>query len=123
MEEMLKALGYDSIETFVNDTIPPSIRLGESEKTEDRLPRLSESELLRRGNEIASMNTVKKSLIGMGYCNTNVPPVIQRNVRARDEMTHDCALNILPYRFLRTQPGTRATRPTSPRLRKVDWSH
>ncbi|MCO5553692.1 hypothetical protein L7F22_007218 [Adiantum nelumboides] len=74
---MLKALGYDSIETFVNDTIPPSIRLGESEKTEDRLPRLSESELLRRGNEIASMNTVKKSLIGMGYCNTNVPPVLE----------------------------------------------
>jgi glycine dehydrogenase len=80
VQEMLQALGYDSIESFVDDTIPPSIRLPSLEGAQERLPKLSESELLQRGNEIGSMNVVKKSLIGMGYYNTKVPPVIQRNV-------------------------------------------
>jgi glycine dehydrogenase len=80
VDEMLQSLGYDSIEKFVDDTIPSSIRLRDLNEVEERLPRLSESELSRRGNEIADMNVVKKSLIGMGYYNTNVPPVIQRNV-------------------------------------------
>lgn len=79
-EEMLSALGYSSIEDFVNDTLPNSIRLKPAEGVEQRLPALSESELLRRGDEIAKMNQVKKSLIGMGYWNSNVPPVILRNI-------------------------------------------
>lgn len=88
VEEMLEALGYDSIEKFVNDTIPPSIRLTNLEGAQERLPRLSESELLQRGNEIAGMNTVKKSLIGMGYYNTKVPPAIQRNVSHFEHLLH-----------------------------------
>lgn len=80
VQEMLQALGYDSIESFVDDTIPSSIRLPSLEGAQERLPRLSESELLYRGNQIAGMNIVKKSLIGMGYYNTKVPPVIQRTV-------------------------------------------
>lgn len=80
VQEMLQALGYDSIESFVDDTIPPSIRLTSLEGAQERLPKLSESELLYRGNQIAEMNVVKKSLIGMGYYNTKVPPVIQRTV-------------------------------------------
>lgn len=78
--EMLTELGYSSIEDFVNDTLPSSIRLQAAEGVEERLPALSESELLRRGDEVARTNVVKKSLIGMGYWNTNVPPVIQRNI-------------------------------------------
>lgn len=79
-EAMLQELGYTSVEDFVRDTLPASIRLEPADSVEERLPALSESELLRRGDEIAQMNVVKKSLIGMGYWNTNVPPVIQRNV-------------------------------------------
>lgn len=78
--KMLSALGYDSIEDFVDDSLPASIRLKPANDVEQRLPALSESELLRRGDEIARMNVKKKSLIGMGYWNSNVPPVIQRNV-------------------------------------------
>ncbi|MCO5612571.1 hypothetical protein L7F22_066839 [Adiantum nelumboides] len=77
---MLQSLGYDSLEKFVDDTLPASIRLTDVEGKEERLPALSESEIARRGKDIASMNTLAKSLIGMGYHNTNVPPVIQRNI-------------------------------------------
>jgi hypothetical protein len=94
IQEMLQALGYDSIESFVDDTIPSSIRLPSLEGAQERLPRLSESELLYRGNQIGNMNVVKKSLIGMGYYNTKVPPVIQRTVSvfihlsSRAKLTH-----------------------------------
>lgn len=80
VEYMLQSLGYDSLEKFVDDTLPASIRLTDVEGKEERLPALSESEIARRGKDIASMNTLAKSLIGMGYHNTNVPPVIQRNI-------------------------------------------
>lgn len=82
VDQMLKHLGYQSLDDFIADAVPKDIRLTEQDSTKGSqaiLP-LSESELLRRGQDIANKNKVYKSLIGMGYQNTLVPPVILRNV-------------------------------------------
>jgi glycine cleavage system P protein (glycine dehydrogenase) len=75
--EMLRVLGYASLEELVADTVPAPIRLGR----ELRLPDArAEHELLEDLHEIASRNEVFRSFIGMGYYGCVTPPVIQRNV-------------------------------------------
>ncbi|SNX86290.1 probable GCV2 - glycine decarboxylase P subunit [Melanopsichium pennsylvanicum] len=78
--KMLNALGYSQMEQLVADTVSPSVRLADSAKFYDQIKPLSESELAQRAESIAKMNKPFKSLIGMGYHNTLVPPVILRNV-------------------------------------------
>lgn len=78
---MLSQLGYDSLEAFIADTVPPKIRVSSSVVSNESIPALSESELLQRARELGQANTAVKSYIGMGYHNAVVPPVILRNVR------------------------------------------
>ncbi|KAF9535661.1 glycine dehydrogenase [Crepidotus variabilis] len=75
--KMLAQLGYDSMESFISDAVPPTIRLGEHAVD---MPPLSESQLHARAKELAAKNKSFKSYIGMGYHNAVVPPVILRNV-------------------------------------------
>jgi glycine dehydrogenase len=76
-ELMLKEIGVDSVETLVDQTIPAAIRL----KKNLTIPAaLSEFEYLNLAKQIGAKNKVFRSYIGMGYYNTIVPPVIQRNV-------------------------------------------
>lgn len=76
-QEMLEALKVDSIDELINQTIPTSIRLKEPLD----LPKAkSEFEFLSDFKKLASKNKVYKSYIGMGYYNTIVPGVIQRNI-------------------------------------------
>ncbi|CAE6445087.1 unnamed protein product [Rhizoctonia solani] len=79
-KQMLAALGYDSMDAFVRDTVPDSIRIDAQAVSEHSIPALSESEMLRRAEEVANMNEKKRSFIGMGYWNAVVPQVILRNV-------------------------------------------
>ena len=79
---MLNQLGYDSMEAFVEDTVPPKIRVSASSVSNESIPSLTESELHRRARELARANKPFKSYIGMGYHNAVVPPVILRNVCA-----------------------------------------
>ncbi len=74
---MLEAVGYDSLDGLVGDTVPASIRMeGDLE-----LPAaLTEAQLLARLSEIASTNQVFRSYLGMGYSDTVVPGVILRNI-------------------------------------------
>lgn len=74
---MLGQLGYDAMDDFINDVIPASIRSEESLSVGGAQ---TEATTLARIREIANQNTVKKSLIGMGYYNTITPAVVQRNV-------------------------------------------
>ncbi|KAF8756026.1 The glycine cleavage system catalyzes the degradation of glycine [Rhizoctonia solani] len=78
-KQMLAALGYDSMDAFVRDTVPDSIRIDAQAVSEHSIPALSESEMLRRAEEVANMNEKKRSFIGMGYWNAVVPQVILRN--------------------------------------------
>ena len=75
--EMLKQLGYASLDAMIDAAVPKPIRLG-------RLLQLpaarSEHEVLAALKEIASQNQVCRSYIGMGYYDCITPAVIQRNV-------------------------------------------
>jgi glycine dehydrogenase len=76
---MLAKLGFDSMEKFIAEAVPPKIRV--STATVDSIAALSESELHARAKELAGQNKPFKSYIGMGYHCAVVPPVILRNVR------------------------------------------
>uniref|UniRef100_A0A4W6EHR0 Glycine cleavage system P protein n=1 Tax=Lates calcarifer TaxID=8187 RepID=A0A4W6EHR0_LATCA len=75
--EMLDALGLESIDQLIENTVPASIRMQWSMKMDDPV---CENEILESLQKIASMNKVWRSYIGMGYYNCSVPPPIQRNL-------------------------------------------
>jgi len=77
VSHMLAELDLESLDELVRKTIPAAIRLdGELDLPEPR----SEQATLARLREIAALNLVQHSMIGMGYHETILPPVIQRNV-------------------------------------------
>ncbi|KIP02082.1 hypothetical protein PHLGIDRAFT_79656 [Phlebiopsis gigantea 11061_1 CR5-6] len=80
VRHMLSQLGYESVEAFVADTVPPSIRVAADDVSNASIPALTESELFNRARELARANKPVKSYIGMGYHNAVVPPVILRNI-------------------------------------------
>ncbi len=77
---MLDAIGLDSLDELMQQTVPTAIRLGRDLQLNDLPTGLGESAALARMKEIASKNVVRRSLIGMGYAGTITPPVILRNV-------------------------------------------
>ncbi len=75
--EMLAAMGADSLEQLIDQTVPAAIRL----PADLPLPApRREHEALADLKAIASKNVVNKSCIGMGYFDTLTPKVILRNV-------------------------------------------
>jgi glycine dehydrogenase len=75
--EMLKLLGYASLDAMIDAAVPKPIRLARPLQ----LPAArSEHEALAALKEIASQNQVCRSFIGMGYYDCITPAVIQRNV-------------------------------------------
>lgn len=75
--QMLEATGASSLESLIAETIPDNIRLTKPMQ----LPQpVSEFHLLKELGLIASQNQVFRSFIGMGYYDTIVPGVIQRNI-------------------------------------------
>uniref|UniRef100_A0A8C5NER3 glycine dehydrogenase (aminomethyl-transferring) n=1 Tax=Gouania willdenowi TaxID=441366 RepID=A0A8C5NER3_GOUWI len=75
--EMLDALGLESIDQLIENTVPASIRMQRTMKMDDPV---CENEVLDSLQKIASKNKVWRSYIGMGYYNCSVPPPIQRNL-------------------------------------------
>lgn len=77
IDTMLHALGVDTMEQLISQTVPASIR----SQTPFKLPAaLDENRLNKLSREIAANNTAAISMIGMGYYGTVTPPVIRRNV-------------------------------------------
>jgi glycine dehydrogenase len=77
IDAMLKAVNAASLDDLISQTVPESIRSNAGLA----LPAaLSEAAVLEELRGLASLNVVKKSLIGLGYHGTLTPPVIQRNV-------------------------------------------
>jgi glycine dehydrogenase len=115
VDEMLKVLGYESMDAFINDTIPSAVRVDElTAKDEGNGIRpYSELELRRRVEEVASLNKGMKSYIGMGYHNAIVPPVIQRNVSGREN--HDLPAHRRSSRTRRGTPPTPRTPQNNPK--------
>lgn len=77
VKAMLTAVGVDSIEELINQTVPKDIRLKGELNLADTF---GESEYLSRIRDIARKNKVFKTYIGMGYHPTIMPGVIQRNI-------------------------------------------
>lgn len=77
---MLSKLGYSSMDAFVDEAVPPKIRIPTDAISDKAIGPLSEAELLRRAKLLGAENKPFKSYIGMGYHNAVVPPVILRNV-------------------------------------------
>ncbi|MGB0839633.1 MAG: aminomethyl-transferring glycine dehydrogenase [Chitinophagales bacterium] len=74
---MLQTIGTNHLEELIEATIPPNIK----SQAELNLPKgMSEYAFLQYIQDIAQKNELRKSYIGMGYYDTIVPPVIQRNV-------------------------------------------
>lgn len=76
IEKMLSFVGVSSLGELIDQTIPPAIR----DENLDLPPALSEIEVIERLRTLANRNQVVPSLIGFGYYDSIVPPVIQRNV-------------------------------------------
>jgi len=74
---MLAAIGADSLENLIDQTVPAAIRLPADLSLP---PPRRENEALADLKAIAGKNVVNKSCIGMGYYDTLTPNVILRNV-------------------------------------------
>jgi glycine dehydrogenase len=75
--QMLAALGFDSMQTFINSVVPAGIR---SSAPLALNPPRSEAQTLAELRQIAAKNKIFRSFLGMGYSDTHTPTVILRNV-------------------------------------------
>jgi glycine dehydrogenase len=75
--EMVKTLGFSSLDALIDATVPQKIRFREGLS----LPKgMTELEVLTYFRALAAKNQVFRSFIGMGYSDCVTPPVIQRNI-------------------------------------------
>jgi glycine dehydrogenase len=74
---MLQKMGINNLEQLIDETIPSKIRL---KKPLGLGKGMNEYEVLIQLKELASRNKIFKSYIGLGYYNTILPGVIQRNI-------------------------------------------
>jgi glycine dehydrogenase len=75
--EMLKTLGFDSLDQLMGAAVPGGIR----QEGELALPApVSETEAAAELRELAARNVVREPMIGLGYHGTVTPAVIRRNV-------------------------------------------
>ena len=77
LPRMLQTVGAESLDALLDEAIPSGIR---QQHPLAFGAALSESELLDKMRSVASRNTIMTSMIGQGYYDTYLPPVIQRNV-------------------------------------------
>ncbi len=74
---MLKKVNADSLDQLIDQTVPKGLRL----KTPLNLPEgMNEFEYIQHLKELGAKNKLYKTYIGMGYYNTIMPAVIQRNM-------------------------------------------
>ena len=76
-KQMLKTIGVPDLDTLVNKTVPPNIRM---QHQLDLPAAMSEHQYLQHIKEVSLQNKVYKNYIGQGYYDTIVPSVILRNV-------------------------------------------
>ncbi len=76
-KKMLSTIKADNLEQLIFETIPDDIRL---KQPLDLAPAMSEYKYLNHIKTLANKNKIYKSYIGLGYNETFLPPVIQRNI-------------------------------------------
>ncbi|WP_018762123.1 aminomethyl-transferring glycine dehydrogenase [Arthrobacter sp. 135MFCol5.1] len=77
VDTMLKAVGYDTVDSLVDTAVPKVIRQESALRLQDAL---SEVEVLAELRKLAAKNKTAVQMIGQGYYDTVTPPVIRRNI-------------------------------------------
>ncbi len=77
IQQMLTAIGCDSLDEMIDKTVPAAIRIKQPLQLGEAR---GEYDLLQELKAIASKNQVWRSYIGTGYYNCITPPIIQRNI-------------------------------------------
>jgi glycine cleavage system P protein (glycine dehydrogenase) len=77
MRDMLKVIGFKTLDDLIDATVPASIR---QKAALDWGPAMTERDALHHMKEIAGKNKVLTSLIGQGYNGTTTPAPILRNI-------------------------------------------
>lgn len=77
VKAMLKKINAPSLDALIAQTVPAAIRLQKPLNLPDGM---SEHAFLNHLRSIAAKNKLFKSYIGLGYYDTVLPPVIQRNI-------------------------------------------
>ncbi|MCT4624356.1 MAG: aminomethyl-transferring glycine dehydrogenase [Schleiferiaceae bacterium] len=75
--EMLETIGVDSLDQLIYETIPDSIRKQDSLKISKAM---TEVQYMNHIAKLGAKNKVFKNYIGLGYHDTILPGVIQRNI-------------------------------------------
>ena len=74
--DMLKTVGYNSLDELVDKAVPAEIRTDEAFDE----PAMTEAEALAELARMSGRNRVMKNMIGLGYNDTITPSVILRNL-------------------------------------------
>ncbi len=74
---MLETIGVDSMEKLIDETVPAQIR---NDKPLDLPVAQTEYEFLNHIRELGEKNHIYRNYIGLGYHDTILPGVIQRNI-------------------------------------------
>lgn len=74
---MLQAIGLESIEQLIDQTLPSDIRITDDPELPEAM---TEKQYLNHISELGSRNQLYKSYIGQGWYDTVLPAVIQRNI-------------------------------------------
>jgi glycine dehydrogenase len=77
LNKMLNTIGVNSMNELIGQTIPDDILLKEKLSLNKAM---SEQEYQEHNNLLSGKNKLFKTYIGLGYHNTFLPPVIQRNI-------------------------------------------
>jgi len=77
VQAMLNKIDAPTLDALIDQTVPAAIRLQKPLNLPDGM---SEYAFLQHLRDIAAKNKLFKNYIGLGYYDTIVPPVIQRNV-------------------------------------------
>lgn len=77
LPEMLETVGVSSMDQLIYETVPDDIPLKKPLNLETAM---SEQEYLEHITELSSKNKLFKTYIGLGYHQSILPPVIQRNI-------------------------------------------
>ncbi len=76
---MLEAIGRSSLEDLLGAAVPDAIKI-DPDAPSTLPPAATEAQAIAELRRIAAKNTVRTSMIGLGYSGTVTPAVIQRNV-------------------------------------------
>ena len=77
LSDLLRVVGFESLDQLIDAAVTDKIRL---RRPLNLPPGAPEAEVLDRLRELAQLNQVTKSYIGLGYYGTVTPAVIRRNI-------------------------------------------